>query len=69
VVSRVGGNPKLYKLILKGDVSRLPVTTLKKAMQAFTTMPSQDMVLTKDGTRLEDYMAGGDVNPTTSDLR
>jgi hypothetical protein len=61
VVSRIGGTPKLYKLTLKGDVARLPVTTLKKALQAFTAMPAQDMVLTKDGQRLEDYMVGADV--------
>eukprot|EP00760_Papus_ankaliazontas_P025513 PhM_4_TR2757/c0_g1_i1/m.53772 len=62
VVSRVNGVSKLYKLTLKGDISRLPVTTLKKALHGYTSYDTSDMHLTKDGVTLEDNMIGADVS-------
>eukprot|EP01062_Namystynia_karyoxenos_P011197 TRINITY_DN13992_c0_g1_i1.p1 TRINITY_DN13992_c0_g1~~TRINITY_DN13992_c0_g1_i1.p1 ORF type:complete len:589 (+),score=116.36 TRINITY_DN13992_c0_g1_i1:121-1887(+) len=62
VVQRDGpGAPRLFRLTLRGNVGRLSVPALKRALEPHCAIPAHAQVLDLDGAELADWQRGGDV--------
>ena len=63
VVSKVRPeHPTLFRLKLKGDLSKLPFKVVKQSLEACTGVPLDRQILEKDGFFLADTLTGGRVN-------
>ena len=52
--------PKLYRLTLRGDTSKITVESLKEAIADFSGVPMDQQRLSKDGKLLTNMMTGGE---------